>query len=105
MAGGLYFENFAKIITEAKIGISLAYFKTTSYFWCIAPLSTFNGVADMMADDVVTQQQPGEREVQVRQPVNQAGADVGRGQVVGDVTQQAQEADGAVVGRDVQDVI
>ena len=37
-AEGLYFWNFAKIIAEAKIGLRLDYFKTTSYFWCIVPL-------------------------------------------------------------------
>ena len=59
-------------------------------------LRTFNGVTDLMADDNIPQQQPGEGEVQVRQPVNQAGADVGRVQVVRDVTMLAQAVDGAM---------
>ena len=67
-------------------------------------LRTFNGVADMMADDSIPQQQPGEGEVQVQQTVNQSGADVGRGQVIRDVTTQTQEADGAIVGGDVGDI-
>ena len=50
-----------------------------------------------------TSNSAGEGEVQVRQPVNQAGADVGRGQVVRDVNMLAQEADGAIVGGDVRD--
>ena len=53
MAGGLYFENFAKIITEAKIGISLAYFKTTSYFWCIVPLKSGNTLKDLLAKELI----------------------------------------------------
>ena len=38
-------------------------------------LRTFNGVADMTADNAIPQKQPGEEGVQVRQPVRQEGAD------------------------------
>ena len=41
-------------------------------------LRTFNGVADMMADDITPQQQPGEGDGQVCQLVRQGGADGGR---------------------------
>ena len=80
-------------------------------------LRTFNGVADMMADDTPKPMAwednechstsknlpgPGER-------VRQKGVDDGRDQAVQggaarEVTQQAQEADGAVVGEDVREV-
>ena len=56
----------------------------------------------MMADEIVPQQQPGEGDGQVRQPIRQEGADGGRDG--GDVAPQAQEGGEAVVGREVRDV-
>ena len=48
-------------------------------------LRTFNGVSDMMADEIVPRQQLGEGDGPVRQPVRQEGADGGQDQAVQDV--------------------
>ena len=46
-------------------------------------LRTFNGVADMMADAIVPQQQPGDGDGPVYQPVRQEEVDGGQSQAVG----------------------